>query len=82
MASSDKLFSNTHQIIGKYNITGCIGNIDNNPKKDDLCDAFLHGVHYIEKNLECENKAKKKVLNINITSRKIPELNCSKSWSL
>jgi hypothetical protein len=21
-------------------------------KKDDLCDAFLHGVHYIEKNLE------------------------------
>jgi hypothetical protein len=29
-----------------------------------------------------KNKAKKKVLNINITSRKIPELSCSKSWSL
>jgi hypothetical protein len=21
-------------------------------KKDDLCDAYLHGVHYIQKNLE------------------------------
>lgn len=27
-------------------------------KKDDLCDAFLHGVHWIEKNLEPKVKAK------------------------
>jgi len=36
-------------------------------KKDDLCDAFLHGVHYIEKNLEpkkTKNLEPKKTKNL------------------
>lgn len=31
-------------------------------KKDDLCDAFLHGVHWIEKNLEPKTKTKKELI--------------------
>ncbi len=34
-------------------------------KKDDLCDAFLHGVHYIQKNLEpAKPKGKKTVVEV------------------
>lgn len=62
---------NKYKKTKELGITNCMEFIKYNPdyvehlnsfkKKDDLCDAFLHGVHYIEKNLECENKAKKKV---------------------
>jgi hypothetical protein len=62
---------NKYKKTKELGITNCMEFIKHNPdyvthlnsfkKKDDLCDAFLHGVHYIDKNLECENKAKKKV---------------------
>jgi hypothetical protein len=85
IADATKL-GNKYKKTKELGITNCMELIKHNPayvehlntfkKKDDLCDAFLHAVYYIEKSLEGENKVNKKktkkVTNeINVNSENI-----------
>ena len=63
---------NKYKKTKELGITNCIEFIKYNQeyvdhlnsfkKKDDLCDAFLHAVHYIEKNFEPKVKITKKII--------------------
>jgi hypothetical protein len=65
---------NKYKKTNELGITNCLEFIKYNQeyvdhlnsfkKKDDLCDAFLHGVHYIERNLEGGVKISKKTKKI------------------
>ncbi len=42
-------------------------------KKDDLCDAYLHGVHYIQKNLEPGKPKSKKAVSVQVEEEVVNE---------